>query len=86
MATAALQRHNRRFDDLFFSAMAVVVLVSVLVGFSQTYFVAPLPNLTVKIHAAGRGRNFPRRLSPSFAGGWRCRSSSGALCSTAAGG
>ena len=52
MATGVLRQRNRRFDSAFFSAMAVVVLVSVLVGFSQTYFVAPLPNLIVKIHAA----------------------------------
>ena len=52
MATGALRQRNRRLDRVFFSAMAVVVLVSVLVGFSQTYFVAPLPNLIVKIHAA----------------------------------
>ena len=52
MATAVLQSRNRRFDNIFFSAMALVVLVSVVVGFSQTYFVAPLPNLTVKIHGA----------------------------------
>ena len=52
MATAVLRPRKIRFDNVFFSAMAVVVLVSVIVGFSQTYFVAPLPNLIVKIHAA----------------------------------
>lgn len=52
VATVAVRPKNRRLDNIFFSAMAVVVLVSVVVGFSQTYFVAPLPNLIVKIHAA----------------------------------
>ncbi len=52
MATTVLRPRSNRFDNYFFSAMAVVVLASVLVGFSQTYFVAPLPNLIVKIHAA----------------------------------
>ena len=46
-----------RADDLFFSAMAAVALVVVLVGFARTYFLAglfraPLPNLLVHIHAA----------------------------------
>ena len=52
MATSILRLGNRRFDNLFFSAMALLVLVSVVVGFSQTYFVEPLPNLIVKVHAA----------------------------------
>ena len=50
-------RLNFRADDLFFSAMATVALVVVLVGFAHTYFLAgifraPLPNLLVHIHAA----------------------------------
>ena len=52
MVTAALRPRNRRFDNVFFLAMAFVILVSVVIGFSQTYFAAPLPNLIVKIHAA----------------------------------
>ena len=46
-----------RFDNLFFSGMAVVILVSVFVGFAHSYdlagvFKAPLPNLLVYIHGA----------------------------------
>ena len=46
-----------RPDDLFFSAMAAVALIAVLVGFARTYFLAglfraPLPNMLVHIHAA----------------------------------
>ena len=46
-----------REDDLFFSAMATVALVVMLVGFARTYFLAglfwaPLPSLLVHIHAA----------------------------------
>jgi hypothetical protein len=52
VVTAALRPRNRRFDNVFFLAMAFVILVSVVIGFSQTYFAAPLPNLIVKIHAA----------------------------------
>jgi len=58
MATAAArQRRKVRPDDLFFSGMAVVSLLAVLVGFARTYFLAgifraPLPNLLVHIHGA----------------------------------
>lgn len=58
MATTSTHaRLNFRADDLFFSAMATVALVVVLVGFARTYFLAgffraPLPNLLVHIHAA----------------------------------
>ena len=57
MALASTHRRlSLRADDLFFSAMAAVVLVVVLVGFARTYFLAglfraPLPNLLVHIHA-----------------------------------
>jgi len=56
MATAAARpRRKGRTDDLFFSGMAVVSLIAVLVGFSRTYFLAgvfraPLPNLLIHIH------------------------------------
>ncbi len=53
----AVSRHqrDRRFDKLFFSGMAVVILVSVFVGFAQSYFLAgvfkaPLPNPLIHIH------------------------------------
>jgi len=58
MATAtAHPRLHLRNDDVFFSAMAAVALIAVLVGFARTYFLAglfraPLPNLLVHIHGA----------------------------------
>ncbi len=56
MATATVRPHLR-YDDLFFSGMAAVALVVVLIGFARTYFLAglfraPLPNLLVHIHGA----------------------------------
>jgi len=58
MATTAARRRPRvRADDVFFSSMAVVSLIAVLIGFARTYFLAgvfraPLPNLLVHIHGA----------------------------------
>jgi len=58
MATvAARPRQKFRTDDWFFSGMAVVSLIAVLVGFARTYFLAglfraPLPNLLIHIHGA----------------------------------
>jgi hypothetical protein len=57
MATVVIRQTNRRFEHLFFSGMAVVILVSVLVGFAPSYYLAgvfkaPLPNLLVHIHGA----------------------------------
>jgi len=58
MATAPARPGLRlRNDDLFFSGMAGVALIAVLVGFARTYFLAglfraPLPNLLVHIHGA----------------------------------
>ena len=58
MATGPIcQQGDRRFDDLFFSGMSVVILVSVFVGFARSYYLAgvlkaPLPNLLVHIHGA----------------------------------
>ena len=57
MATGVIRQNNQRFDDLFFSSIAVVILVSVLVGFAPSYYLAglfkaPLPNLLVHIHGA----------------------------------
>ena len=56
MATTAHPRLHPGYDNLFFSAMAAVALIVVLVGFARTYFLAgmlraPLPNLLVHIHA-----------------------------------
>jgi len=51
MATRMIrQQRDDRFDNPFFSAMAVVILVSVFAGFARSYYLAgvfkaPLPNL-----------------------------------------
>jgi len=57
MATGVIRQSNRRFEDLFFIGMAVVILASVFVGFAKSYYLAgvfkaPLPNLLVHIHGA----------------------------------
>jgi len=57
ITSIARPRRNFRDDDLFFSGMAVVSLITVFVGFARTYFLAgmfqaPLPNLLVHIHGA----------------------------------
>jgi hypothetical protein len=54
---SARPRLHLRYDNLFFSGMAAVALIAVLVGFARTYFLAglfraPLPNLLVHIHGA----------------------------------
>lgn len=56
-AKAPGARANRRFEHLFFSGMALVILAVVLRGFGRTYFLAgvfhaPLPNLLIHIHGA----------------------------------
>lgn len=48
---------GRRFDHLFFSTMAALMLVTVFVGFSRTYYLAgvfqaPLPSLIIHLHGA----------------------------------
>jgi FtsH-binding integral membrane protein len=48
---------GRRFDHIFFSTMAVLLLVTVFVGFAPTYyfagiFRAPLPSRIVHLHGA----------------------------------
>jgi hypothetical protein len=41
MATGVSRRQSdRRFDKLFFSGMAVVILASVFVGFAHSYYLA----------------------------------------------
>ena len=58
MATGLIRHQRiRRFDNLFFPGMAVLILASVIVGFGPTYywagvFKAPLPNLLIHIHGA----------------------------------
>jgi hypothetical protein len=49
----ARPRLRLRYDSLFFSGMAGVALIAILVGFARTYFLAglfraPLPNLLVQ--------------------------------------
>ncbi|MGA2812657.1 MAG: hypothetical protein ABSG16_14740 [Candidatus Acidiferrum sp.] len=48
---------GRRFDHIFFSAMAVILLGTVFLGFARSYYLAgvfhaPLPSLIVHIHGA----------------------------------
>jgi hypothetical protein len=57
MATAVVARQKLRPDDIFFPAMALLILGIVVVGFGQTYFFAgmlraKLPNTLVHIHGA----------------------------------
>jgi len=58
MASGVIRRESGdRFDNLFFSGVAVVILVSVFAGFAHSYYLAgvlkaPLPNLLVHIHGA----------------------------------
>jgi hypothetical protein len=48
---------GRRFDHVFFSAMALLILATVFVGFARTYYLAgvfhaPLPSLIIHLHGA----------------------------------
>jgi FtsH-binding integral membrane protein len=48
---------GRRYDNLFFSGMALLLLTTVFVGFARTYYLAgvfhaPLPSLIIHIHGA----------------------------------
>src|SRR4051812_6142975 len=48
---------GRRYDDFFFSGIAVLMLATVFVGFAPTYYLAgvfqaPLPNRLIHIHGA----------------------------------
>jgi FtsH-binding integral membrane protein len=48
---------RRRFDNLFFIGMALLILGTVFLGFAKTYFLAgvfraPLPNLLIHMHGA----------------------------------
>ncbi|HEY3129711.1 MAG TPA: hypothetical protein VGL91_09645 [Acidobacteriota bacterium] len=57
MATSVVGNSSRRFDNLFFPGMAVLILATVLFGFARTYYLAglfraPLPNLLIHIHGA----------------------------------
>jgi hypothetical protein len=57
VTVTAQKRRKVRPDDVFFSGMAVVSLITVFVGFARTYFLAglfraPLPNLLLHVHGA----------------------------------
>jgi hypothetical protein len=65
MATAVLEQtetrrtapNRRRYEHLFFSGMAVLILATVSLGFARTYFLAgvfraPLPNWLIHVHGA----------------------------------
>jgi len=57
MATGVIRQSNHRFENLFFSGMAVLILATVFLGFARSYYLAgvfkaPLPNLIVHIHGA----------------------------------
>jgi len=57
MATAVASSQKVRTDDIFFPAMAVLILGVVVLGFGQSYFFAgmlraKLPNMLVHIHGA----------------------------------
>jgi len=48
---------GRRFDHVFFSAMALLMLATVFVGFARTYYLAgvfhaPLPSVIIHLHGA----------------------------------
>jgi len=56
-AKASIGLPGRRYDHLFFSAMALLILATVFVGFARTYYLAgvfhaPLPSLIVHLHGA----------------------------------
>ncbi len=55
MATGVIRQNKRRFESLFFSGMAVLILVTVFLGFARSYYLAglfkaPLPSLIIHIH------------------------------------
>ncbi|MGC1384014.1 MAG: hypothetical protein WA823_09555 [Candidatus Acidiferrales bacterium] len=57
MATAVLSRRKLRADDVFFPAMALLILGVVVLGFGRSYFFAgmiraELPNILVHVHGA----------------------------------
>lgn len=57
MSTSVAPMRKLRADDIFFPAMAVVVLAVIVVGFAQSYFFAgmifaKLPNWLVHVHGA----------------------------------
>jgi len=56
LATVAIPKSKLRFENLFFSGMAVVIFVSVFVGFAPSYYLASVfkaPPLNLLIHFHG---------------------------------
>jgi hypothetical protein len=57
MATGIVRYSEGRFEDFFFSSMAVLILITVFLGFARTYYLAgvfnanPLPPL-LHLHGA----------------------------------
>ena len=54
--TAVAALPGRRYDHVFFPAIAALMLVTVFIGFGPTYYLAgvfraPLPSLTIHLHA-----------------------------------
>jgi hypothetical protein len=57
MVTALGRRTKYRYDNLFFSGLAALFLVSVFIGFARSYYLAglfkaPLPNMLLHVHGA----------------------------------
>jgi hypothetical protein len=57
LAKTSVNLPGRRYDHLFFSAMALMMLATVFLGFAHTYYLAgvfhaPLPSLTIHLHGA----------------------------------
>jgi hypothetical protein len=57
MATTVVQKTKLRSDDIFFLSMALLILVIIVTGFAQSYFLAgmvraKLPNALVHVHGA----------------------------------
>jgi hypothetical protein len=57
MATIAVPKSKLRSDDIFFPAMAIIILAIVVTGFAQSYFFAgmiraKLPSVVVHVHGA----------------------------------
>lgn len=59
-ANPSIDSPGRRYDRLFFSGMALIILGTVFAGFARPYYLAgvfnaPLPSLIIHFH----GRHFP---------------------------
>src|SRR5258708_39896468 len=57
LAKPSVDLPGRRYDHVFFSAMALLMLATVFVGFARTYYLAgvfhaPLPSLIIHLHGA----------------------------------